>query len=108
MFIEVKDTETGAILGHLLDLSREGMRIIGKTEIKKGCFRSFVFGLPGPDGKCETVLVDVRCIWSQHDLGDNTYRAGFMFGPIRDNSRKLINALLDKKEKIEFATSNAH
>ncbi len=105
MFIEVKDTETGEVVGHLLDLSREGLKLIGRTEMKKSSFRSFAIGLPGRDGRCDTVLVDVRCIWVQHDLSESTYTAGFMFNPLIESSRKTIDALLDKKEKVEFATS---
>ncbi len=107
MFVEVKDTETGEVVGHLLDLSRDGLKLIGKTEMKKGSFRSFAVGLPGPEGRCDTVLIDVRCIWVQHDLAASTYTAGFMFGPMLESSRRVIDALLDKKEKVEFATSNS-
>jgi len=101
-FIEVRDINTRESIGHLLDLSRSGLKIICNREIPRRAHCSFYFDLPVGKGRSETVYVNARCIWSRSAGEGSSHVAGLEFTSVLEASRQLIEAVLGTEEAVTF------
>lgn len=95
-YLEVYDDETGDLLGHLVDLTTEGMMLITKKEVLPD--KNFRLGMMLPEEyfKEGILKIEARSMWSRKDVNPDFYAVGFKTYDLDEETSKLITALIDQ------------
>lgn len=91
--ISVFDADTGASLGHLLDLSPAGLRVAGRGSPVRETSRTLRLELPVRVGEHRAVIVPVECRWFEHQSG-NRWQAGYRLGAVADAELTVLEHLM--------------
>lgn len=93
-FIEVGNRETGKIIGHLMDFSLAGVRIMSDTEFAESVL--YFLRADFPTSKTESAIVtfDASCVWCRQREDDDLYEAGFLFQKISEEDLAVLRLLL--------------
>jgi hypothetical protein len=92
-FVEVGDRENGAVVGHLLDFSLSGIRLMSDKEFTESVL--YFLRADFPVGKSESVIVtfDAACVWCKRREEDDLYEAGFVFQSISEEDLAVLRLL---------------
>ena len=93
LYLPVFDADTGDELGRLVDLTREGMRLVGNREIPIGDRRRLRIVLPEEAASPELCVTTV-CRWSGHDVNPDLAAAGLLFEDPDPEARSALECLL--------------
>ena len=93
-FVEVGNRETGKIIGHLLDFSLAGVRIMSDKEFSESVL--YLLRADFPTSKSESAIVtfDATCVWCRQREEDDLYEAGFVFQRISEEDLAVLRLLL--------------
>lgn len=89
-FIEVHDEETFDLMGRLLDISSDGMKLTSEWPIAESCVYRCQMFLPDAVGGRESISFRARSVWSQLDDHNASYRTGFEFTEFSDEDREVL------------------
>jgi len=95
-YLEVYDDETGDLIGHLVDLTTSGMKLISKKEIIPD--KNFRLGMMLPEEyfKEGVLKIEARSMWSRKDVNPDFYAVGFKAYDIDEKAAELINSLIEQ------------
>lgn len=90
-FIELINVETNQVIGHLVDISIDGMQIVCDEPIM--LHRDYHLKLVLPDSKegKQEIIFDGCSIWCNPGLEYNNYFVGFQFMNFSNEKMALIN-----------------
>jgi hypothetical protein len=93
-FIEVGNRETGKVVGHLMDFSLNGVRIMSDKEFSESVL--YFLRADFPTSKTESTIVtfDASCVWCKQREDDDLYEAGFLFQKISEEDLAVLRLLL--------------
>ena len=74
--LQVIDLERGTPLGDVIDISSNGMRIIGATPLETGEERRVQLDIVVGEGPPQSVCFDTHCVWSRYVEELGHYEAG--------------------------------
>ncbi len=78
-YLEVVDSDTDTLIGHLVDLTPSGMMLSSTHPVPaEPAFRNVAIGLPRTFGGGH-VVVRARRVWSRPDINPSLHAAGFEF-----------------------------
>lgn len=94
-YLEVFDEETGKLLGHLVDITTRGIKLISKEPIE--CGRSFRMRMQLPEGyfKETDLHFEGRSVWSGNDVNPDFYDTGFDVPNLDKDVRTIIIKLVN-------------
>ena len=75
----VIDITNNNSIGHLADISAEGMRIISDYSLEKDTVYKLRIDLPEEICGCDQLNVDAKNIWCRQDSKSKQYQSGFEF-----------------------------
>jgi len=95
-YLEVFDQETGRLLGHLVDLTVKGMKLISKEEIPAG--HPFSLRMIMPEEYCpeREVLFTATSTWCREDVNPDFYATGFTTPHLEEKTRRLFMILINQ------------
>jgi hypothetical protein len=95
-YLEVYDDETGDLLGHLVDLTLSGMKLITKQEIIPD--KNFRLGMMLPESLFVEGVVkfEARSMWSRKDVNPDFYAVGMKVYNLDEQTAKIIAELIEK------------
>ena len=100
----VIDSNTHEPVGQLVDISFEGMRIVGNEELHLGNSFSLVVDLSHEINGCKHINVEAWCRWCNKPEKSSHYYAGFKFHTISEKDLEVIDYIIrscqNKREKI--------
>jgi len=76
---EVRRRDTGAIIGHLADISAGGIMLTAEAPLATGQRLALAVELPRQAGQGDTVPVDARVRWCEADLTPGLFSVGLEF-----------------------------
>lgn len=100
-YLRVFDEESAAVLGHIVDISENGMMLLSDNPIPVSKdFRLWV-DVPKETGPRQRIRLEARSLWSHHDINPDFHDTGFY---IKDPLPKIIDQLtqLIEEFKSEF------
>ena len=98
-YLRVFDHDTGALLGHLVDVTAEGMMLVCEAPIREGATFSCTMGMPSAAQAPLTMSFAARCVWCKKDLNPDFYAAGFK---IDNMSQPDLDSLANLVETFGF------
>lgn len=93
-FFEVFDKNTNASVGHLVDLTVEGLKIIGRAEMRPRSRYQFRIDLPKEVRGVTRIFADAECMWCQKDIDPEFYIAGFKILSITPPFTEIVETLI--------------
>jgi len=93
-YLKVFDVETDLLLGHLVDITSEGMMMVREEPLEEGQVFQLRLELPQPILMKDTFTFSAECRWSRKDGNPDLYISGFQFFSIAQNEQSVIDHLL--------------
>jgi len=95
-YLEVFDDETGALLGYLVDLTVNGLKLVSKEEIPKD--KNFRLRMMMPEEYCpeRQVVFEARSMWCAEDVNPDFYATGFSAPELDQNIRRIFMIMINQ------------
>ncbi len=95
-YLRVFDRNSGQLIGHLVDVTTEGVMLISKHPIETNTIFKSKMVLPkGIEGSKE-ITFDAKSIWCKKDVNPNFYATGFQLLKSSPEDIKLLERLIDE------------
>lgn len=93
-YLEVLDRGTGLHIGHLADISPQGIMLVSKNPIPLK--RDFSFRLQLPETVTDRKEINFRafCLWCKEDFNPDFYVSGFHINEIEEYEMEIIKNLI--------------
>ncbi len=96
MYLRVHDQETGELLGHIVDINKEGMRLVSDKAIPTNqTFRLWV-DVPKESASHQRIQIDVESLWSGRDINPDFYDTGFRIHTISTQALLQLQLLIEE------------
>lgn len=93
--IEVVDTMTDAMVGHLSNLSETGMLLILNQRLTSDALYQFRIQLPSPRGEWRTIELGTHELWSDEAAASGHVLTGFRFIDVSHTDADFIRAWVE-------------
>jgi len=95
-YLEVFDQKSGKLLGHLVDLTVKGMKLISKAEIAPG--QTFSLRMIMPEEYCpeREVHFTGTSTWCSQDVNPDFFATGFITPDLNEKTRRLFMILINQ------------
>ena len=95
-YLRVFDRDTGALLGHLVDVSTDGMKMVSEKPIPvKREFR-LMMEVPLKRSTAEELWLSAYSLWCNTDANPDFYATGFRLVNPERAAIRIISALIDE------------
>ena len=98
-YLRVYDRTTRDSIGSVVDISPQGMKMIGDKYVLPESLQSFLILLPEGSIFGESLEIDARCRWCNEDKTNKSYESGFEFVTRADSGVFVVKALIDDLRK---------
>ena len=95
-YLEVTDLHSQKVAGHIVDISRDGMRLVSNKPILNNEVHQFSVKLPRELGNTAPINVSVRSVWSASDINPSLFDTGFSFEWISAGNQTKISQLIER------------
>ncbi len=96
MYLRVHDQETGELLGHIVDINKEGMRLVSDKAIPTHrTFRLWV-DVPKESASHQRIQIDVESLWCGQDINPDFYDTGFRIHTISTQALLQLQLLIEE------------
>ena len=95
-YLLVFDRETDDLVGHVVDITTGGMKLMGTKALRPDTIYHLRMLLPDDAGGSRPVNLDARCIWLTQNMFSDFWGTGFAFTGIPDDDIAAISGLIDK------------
>ncbi len=93
-YLRIFDRDSGSLLGHLVDITTEGMKMVSEEPIpSKKDFR-LKMEVPLEGEKTEEVLFNARSLWSEKDTNPDFFATGFYLENLNSDTINVIQSLI--------------
>ena len=105
-FLAVYDRSTEELLGRLVDMSTEGVRLLSIGAIESDAIFQFRVNLPVEIKGSKEIVFDAKSVWSNKDKVSHQYSTGFQILDLSRNEFDKIDLLIhgslfsDKDERV--------
>ena len=96
-YLEVHDQETGECIGHLVDISLGGLKMISELKAIPGKEQNIRIFLP-EDSSQKSIAIKAKSCWSQTDINPDYNASGFKFVELSTESTKIIKMMISRYE----------
>ncbi len=91
-FSEVRDLESGAVIGKLANLSETGMLLIDVVSLRPGSVHDLIVTLPQEVAGCLEFVCRAEIRWCRTDTNPDHLAAGLEFRDVSDELRAVLTA----------------
>jgi len=106
-YLRVKDKETGEIIGHLVDISTEGVMLISDKAINPESSYEFSMEIPHPEKQITSLHFAVKSLWSKPDINPYFHNSGFCLVDPQPETVSNIEALINELKQLNENTETA-
>lgn len=96
MYLRVYHQDTQELLGHVVDISKEGMRLVSDKPIPLNqTFRLWV-DVPKENTTRQRIPLEAESLWSGRDINPDFYDTGFRIKNISTQAMLQLKLLIDE------------
>ena len=95
-YFEVSDRKLGHPIGHLLDITEDGMRIVSCDPIPVDKTYDYRVDLPRKVAGRNQILLEVRSVWSHKSEDTDCYETGFRIVNLMASEQPILMALVNE------------
>lgn len=93
-YLKVFDRDADRLLGHLVDITEEGIMIVSESPYEEGKALKMKMLLPRQIEDKDEIEFDARVMWCRKDVNPSLYGVGFKFEYVDVLSRQIIFELI--------------
>lgn len=94
LYLRVHEAESGVMVGHLIDATPEGVRILTEKPLRTGDDYTFRLDLSAVMNFEQQVVFVARCLWQEQEFSSGAWNAGFAILKITNKGREIIELLV--------------
>jgi len=94
-YLEVYDEADGAMIGHLVDITTRGIKLVSKKRIAIDRVYRMRMMLPEGYFKVNDLHFEGRAVWSGNDINQDFYDTGFDVPNLDKEVRKVVIKLIN-------------
>ncbi|HIJ89452.1 MAG: PilZ domain-containing protein [Desulfobulbaceae bacterium] len=93
-YLEVYDDETNELLGHLVDLTTSGLKLVSKQRIPTN--RDYKLRMMLPEGyfSQKDLYFEAHSMWTSNDINPDFYDTGFSAPKLDADAKEIIRGLV--------------
>lgn len=93
-YLEVYDDTTSVLLGHLVDLTTQGLKLVSKEPIPEG--KTYTLRMSLPEDYFEEKILHFKATsrWCSNDVNPDFYDTGFLVEKLDRDTIDIINKLI--------------
>lgn len=103
--LRVFNAETNEILGHLVNVTTEGIMLISEKPLAVDKDFELKMAIPTIDGTTNIEL-DARSIWTKADHDPHFYKSGLQFTLCSKESIQAITTMIEKLQQLQTSKYN--
>lgn len=96
LHMRVFNVDDGTCLGHLADITPEGMMLSGEDSLEKGRVYRLEMRLPVDVGGVERITFTGRVIWSKNEIGGPYWDTGLEVLDLDERQRNALQQLIEE------------
>ncbi len=95
-YLEVYDDEANKLLGHLVDLTTNGLKLVSKQRIPTN--RTYKLRMMLPEGyfSQKDIYFEAKSMWSSNDINPDFYDTGFAAPKLDQKTQEIISGLVSQ------------
>ncbi len=93
-YLRVLDRNSGQLIGQLIDITTEGVKLISENPIDPQTFLQLRMLLPEEINRKSEICFDVESLWCKRDINPNFFSIGFVFVDILQEDVNIIKNLI--------------
>ena len=94
-YLRIFDSNTGVNIGHLVDITTQGIMMISEEPVPPGKDFSFTMHLPASITGRENIQFSARSLWCKKDINPDFFVSGYRIKEITHQEIKVITALIN-------------
>ena len=94
-YLRIFDSKTGENVGHLVDITIQGIMMISEQPVSSGQDFSFKMQLPTTITGREEIEFTAHSLWCKKDINPDFYVTGYKINSITAHEAKTITALIN-------------
>jgi hypothetical protein len=95
--IRVVDQQTGCDIGRLVNISQEGIMILGSHPIPESSILQITLEFEADTDDEEPIQIGVESLWCRSSKDESNYWSGFYIIDISDRNRERVESLINKQ-----------
>ena len=95
-YLAVHDQEDGKLLGHLVDITTHGIKLVSKHPLPPREMYQLRMALPEDLFAEKELLFQARPLWTNNDVNPDFYDTGFEISGLAEEAQRLIAELIDQ------------
>lgn len=95
-FLRIFETTHDRLIGYLVDVTTQGIKIMSEEPIKVGCLHRFKILIDAWDENNKFLYFDAYSRWSQQNLKTDFYDTGFELMNMSPENLKAIEKIIDE------------
>ena len=94
-YLEVYDDSNGQLVGHLVDVTTKGIKLVSKKPFELG--KKLILRMMLPEGYFEEQVIrfEGTSKWTSNDVNPEFYDTGFEIMPMETRARQIIMKLVN-------------
>jgi len=97
-YLRVFDRNTDKIIGHLANITTEGIMLLSEKPLKVNTIFLCWMDLPAKIDDCKQIIFDAKSVWCSKDKNSELYNTGFKLTGIDPKNVELIKKLITDYE----------
>jgi len=95
-YLKVFDAQTGKLLGHLVDVTQEGLMLLADQPLDIGTPFRLRLQLPDELNGHADMVVEARSVWCRRDVNPDYFGIGFSLMAVGRSSRSILESMIYK------------
>lgn len=98
--VKVLDSESGKVLGRVVDITADGLMMVGDSPVESGRVFKLRIILPRmTDGKID-ISVEAEAVWCQQDKNPSFFQTGFKFENLAGSDGFLLEDVMHRMNLV--------
>jgi len=95
-YLEVYDRDTSNLLGHVVDITTKGMKLVSKKPLEVGKNYNLQMLLPEDYFHERAIRFEAESLWSTNDVNPDFYDTGFKLSNMNREASDIIVTLINQ------------
>ena len=96
MYLRVYDQNTGELLGHIVDINKEGMRLVSDNPIPSNQPFQLWVDVPKESASRQRIELEAESLWSAPDVNPDFFDTGFRIHNISTPALLQLQLLIEE------------
>ncbi len=96
MYLRVYNQDDQALLGHIVDINKQGMRLVSDRPIPVNQIYRLWVDVPKEGGSRQRISLEAESLWSGQDINPDFYDTGFRIQNIGTQTLLQMQLLIDE------------